>query len=371
MSVWMGEYMKKLKFYGVLSSYDCDTVNLELLHTLIEKKIVNVVRDYKQEDCVYNWMNEVKDSMKFSWYMYYDKKEYSVSNEVFEELYEIVKRFIIPEGLSYEIEIDELNFSLNRFIDKESKLSFLKAYYEREYPKDIEFGIFIEDKIFTENIELSDGRKYKRYRTWKELFFDELKESQLWIDYLTEDVNNLEKESEDIVDKLFDCEGENQALGEFIDKWIYFIERDCINNHILSKIQELEKKIVTTEDDSKPSLKDLKALFKESGVEKKYDNVINLLIEKERVKKVNDDLEIVIPNKYKKRGKQHFICSLGMQLYNKGYIPSIYDGKVITEALNNTFVNSSVTRKNYFALKESPRQDIYLQYFNFISVYIV
>lgn len=336
----------KLKYYGVLNGYDIDSINESLIDVLIKKHIIVLERDFKLErshkkEKRYAWMDEIENSSEFSFCIYFNHKQYRVLNNVFLELYNVIEQEIVFDAVNYDYQIDGIRYKLNRFIDIDAKISFLKDFYEEHYPEDTLFGIFNEDIIYQRKTICANKIERKLYRSWKEIVISELKGSRLWIEYLIEDSNILEEAEYDIFEKIFQYTLSSQDIGEIINNWVYFIEASEINRFVLSEIQELEK----LKSGQKPNITHLKEAIVS---DKLYDSLIEFLIGSDLVTKHDDGtLEFMIPHKYRKRRKMLLSAFIHkMKTNRKVLLKDSFkkNDKLLIDIFNNTFKTTDSLR---------------------------
>ncbi|MEH6537693.1 MAG: hypothetical protein V7719_14935 [Psychroserpens sp.] len=262
-----------------------------------------------------------------------------------------------------------LNQRLSSFLETKDKIDFLKNKYTEIYPKeendlshfstylgegsaiktwDRFFGILLINNpdfvvLFFERIKpFSNGKKNpfiseNFYRFYN--FYSDLRESSIY-EHLS-----------DVTD-LLTTWGRYSGIKYRLD-WMK------------SKLNEFEN-LKSSEETNKNSLssnvKTLKELFQKDD---KFDDVIDLLIQKEVISDSDEGYIVIIPDKYKKRGRQLFICAIGNNLHNKNYLKICNDIDIV-HALNNLFCNSNITKQNYYSLLESPNHDKFLGFTNFL-----
>lgn len=140
---------------------------------------------------------------------------------------------------------------------------------------------------------------------------------------------------------------------DIVDIWSNFYNLNIINNLLLQIIKPKKK---TTKKSST-----LKDLFLDK---KKYDYVIKSLIDNDIIKKTNKGLKILVPEEFKNRGKETFICSIGIQLSNKNFFKICHYTEIV-DALNNEF-SEHIQKQHYdYALKTN-NQEKYLSYTNLL-----
>ncbi|MDO7174151.1 hypothetical protein [Mariniflexile sp. AS56] len=299
------------------------------------------------------------------------------------EMYNILE-FLIEGGLMdhfldfkesalvYGDEMSNTLFKLdcisNSFLNIEEEIDFWKKSYKEVYPTEYlarDYLTYSKNGGMMPNWEAEFYVNIELFEEFNKIYNDIYHVDGNQVGFCQKSWN----EKYDISKLLLKGIIANECL---LEDFIFFLKRWRAVNHknnelvyITSKIQELEK--ATTPPPNEP--RTLKSLFKEVGVENKYDDIINLFIENNIIQKQDNGLEILIPLKYKAQGKQSFICAIGMQLYLKMYIHKDHEGgKIITEALNNTFLNSSVSRANYnYLLNQSPKQNEFLNNFKFVE----
>ncbi|TNJ44523.1 hypothetical protein KFZ70_00645 [Tamlana fucoidanivorans] len=353
---------QKVKFKGILKDFEFKGVNRELIDYLVNIGVYSPDDDF--ELASYGNSMVLEDMLRL------DGIAYFLNRPFLEEIYNELECFVADSAVDIIIDLQkEIELSINRHIDKPKKRRAIKKKHKELFKK---LNIDNEYYYYEIDSELIGWSKWKERICELDATIPELVLNHL----LNEDYYLAQ------MDEFKGLGFKYPVLALNLNRWsAYFIFKSVSKylNDELAKIDILENtggksidvKIKELENSNQLDAKNvkkanLKILFEEAGQKEVYKNVIKDLIDRNIIKKTEDSYEVVIPTKYQIRGGQSFICSIGMQLYNKGYIQKCHDGEKITEALNNTFINSSVSRKNYFSLKESPRQSEYLHLTNFI-----
>lgn len=243
-------YVDDLKYYGILKNHNLEILNDSLIKTLLEKNIIVFSREYPFET-----------DTKFKNRINYKGKCYKLSYEVQHEIFKLIDfHFDFRENQHFiEIDIEQLNFDLQRFLDIEDKITFLKRKYSEVFPDHIWYDSYNEYLIKYKNnqsaeYELDEHLLYqeypgKNYSDWESFVWGVFsKEIIIW--YLTEDLNEVH--SLDIENPFFhkiygiEIVQSYPKLFEMVELWQEFHLKKGVLKYIKSKIEELEKEINNT-----------------------------------------------------------------------------------------------------------------------------
>ena len=380
-----------LKYYGLFGNEEFELVNQSLLEKLLFLGVFKENDTFKNDS---EYLNDFRigetsfsDGFSFEIRFSFEGKFYELTGAIIDELFNVCKYYVENYMIDVESELNDSFYELNKFLNKKDKIKFLQKKYKEVFPSDKiqEFAIFKGEGV-SQYID-SDTENWREYFEDKITWFPEILKIYLTMSKINNEVSSnichyigytKHLASDKIEDKDYplllsimrNLSGPciDKSFLNFLDTWKTFYQKEIALNLISNKIKELEEEINNTTQNATPPLPPkekltLKKLFIDQNLCK---GIIDKLIDKNIIREVSGEYEIIIPKKYERRGYQSFICSIGMQLHDKGYLHSHYDGEAISNAFNNTFKNVSITRKNYGSLKESSNQEEYLKYTHFI-----
>ncbi|WP_417858837.1 hypothetical protein [Xanthomarina gelatinilytica] len=395
------------KYLGVLKGVDLgdDLFKEDNFELLIENKII--VRFYENDKSVAS--SRIFYDFEKAPFVYNDYTSYGymLNNDFLDEAYQFIKNhveslpnntilwFINEEIIEYNL--NDIKYLLESTLDISEKKSMLKNAFKEINTKCLDFKLerlrIKDDDVVELDENTTIGKLYSllNYVFKRDLlrtyYNDDFPVRRLYFDFLELESNNPKKwkewvyqrlESSDFIkeyltnnDDLYDYEfiySKHNPNGNYdlINIWSNFLVIKKTNDFINETIEELSKKTKTPTTTPKTTTTNLtfKELFK--NPKEDCDLVLSQLIENNIIKKTNNKYEIIIPDKYKVKGTQFFICSIGMQLIEKGYFDKDYDGTAIAEAFNDFFINVKISKQNYNSLKDSPNQREYLKHTDFL-----
>lgn len=320
MSYLFDEYSESLnlEFYGILKDLDLSLINRGTIDLLLEKKIITVYSDNYQ----------TANSKKMGVFIYFDMLIYKISDAVFNEIYSIVD-LIIRQGEedSIECDIDDIKFSLKRYLSTKDKITFLTDKYAEIFPADVSYGIYIQDDIYAKKILDSQGLSYSKYNTWKGVFFNAVIGSDIWLWYLTENIENLNDNENPFWYKIMlNISHLKPELSALLNKWEDFYIRKSVLGFVTEQINILKDKTDNTSDQS-----GLKSIMEPSI----YNNFIKSLKDHDLI---TENLEIVI-QPWKGFTELKMVSCIGWALNKnpKGRHNLKITQKELTDKLNKTF----------------------------------
>ena len=319
-------------------------------------EIYNVISFYAESENL-EYLSYNLNNVEVNWIDVKQKIDLAVGEEKKKEIAQKVYDLLNEEGL--EKKLENLRLDLVDFND-----DFDESYYSSLWSNIT--SIFKKPQLDVTGYSLKDKYPLRRLyfdflnrnvdNNWKEWIFYCILNENILKEYLMFD---LKKENDD-----WYYDNPSEALYYFIHS-LKFEKYDIINiwsNFSSLKIfNDLLLKIINPKKKTAKKNITLKDLFLDK---EKYDYVIKSLIDNNIIKKTNEELKILFQEEFKNRGKETFICSIGVQLSNKNFF-KICDYTEIVDALNNEF-SVDIQKQNYDYAIRTPNQDKYLSYTNFL-----
>ncbi|XMO87179.1 hypothetical protein AAFN75_02600 [Algibacter sp. AS12] len=348
----MENIIDDLKFIGLFSKQSIWKINQPLINKLLQKNIIVKDVEYTVGMTQLNLVPGNCNRLCFP--LCYEGVFYKLSDPFFRELFLQMEWHVKTAIGSYENEIEEIFFEIESFFNTDKKIKFLKRKYRKYYPKNeyTLYSLYINDNKWKEWVL----QEFSNSPTILKLYLTGKKDD--WLTFII--YNNKECLQKDCVFTL-------------MSKWGKFHKTQNILHLINNKIKELENEVDTTQNTTNKNkstpnktqyTKTLRELF--SNPKEEYDSVLKLLIKNNIISETKNGLEIIVPEKYTpKKGRQAFICAIGLQLKEKMYLKFCTDVDIV-RAFNNTFCNVNISKQNYDSLKISNKMDEYINHFSFL-----
>jgi hypothetical protein len=120
----------KTKFSGILNDLNLEVIDQNLINELISRGI------YKKNEA--DWMSnflKVENSIELSLYLHYNSSNYTLNEEISDEIFEQLEFFIEHIDCDFESNKKKFFLKLNAYVDVDKKIKFLKKLYKKDYVK--------------------------------------------------------------------------------------------------------------------------------------------------------------------------------------------------------------------------------------------
>lgn len=120
----------KTKFSGILNDLSLEVIDQNLIKELISRGI------YKKNEA--DWTSnllKVENSIELSHYLHYNSSNYTLNEEISDEIFEQLEFFIEHIDCDFESNKKKFFLKLNAYIDVDKKIKFLKKLYKKDYVK--------------------------------------------------------------------------------------------------------------------------------------------------------------------------------------------------------------------------------------------
>ncbi|WP_179320769.1 hypothetical protein [Winogradskyella helgolandensis] len=323
-----------------------------MLKTSVPKDIYEVsFSSIEEKECNLEKLFEECNFYHFP--LIYKGKDFDFTKDFVMEVYEILEFHVTAALSDPQLVITQILFEMRSFFDINEKVSFLKEKYNEYYPKSEWYTIYDDNLISSTGVNgvMSWYEYVKLNISYSPNFL------RLYLKNKPKSFMNLAIEN-----KINLADDGLSGFFDLLEEWSSFYEAkvilETIKNHILS-LQETSKKCNKKEIKAKLSLENLLETPKTN-----FSVIIDKLLEKGIIQLIQDEYSILIPDEFKKRGAETFICSIGIQLSNKEYL-KFCDKTDIVYALNECF-GTKITKQNYDYALKSNQLDKYLKYTDFL-----
>lgn len=404
------------KYLGLLKDYDFRgyLFGENNLDYLLEKKVIVSI-------------NELDENRPCAYWSFGEKECYTLTYDFLEDIYNTIKVYVesldndsvfwFVNDKSENYKLIDIKNSTEATLNIEEKIIILKEIYKEINGEGLEFNLDqldarkqeYKNKLNIRDVDDFSVRRLYNYfleknnhsiKIWKEWVFerflsdDKLKKYLLFKD---EEFDVCEFLSLEIETKTENFLGEflkntkslfqdveiysNEPYYDLVHIWSNFISIQKINNFCISKIEELESEIGSTQKTTTinttlynstklkktnppPVLPDsLESIF--DGVEK-----LDLFIDKMKDKKLIIDNKdgsyiLVVPERYLKRGFKNYFCAIGYNLTSKFYLKEKCTQVEIVNAFN-TFLNTNISKSHYNNLEKENSFHKYLNETSFL-----
>lgn len=120
----------KTKFSGILNDLNLEVIDQNLIKELISRGI------YKKNEA--DWTSnllKVENSIELSLYLHYNSSNYTLNEEISDEIFEQLEFFIEHIDCDFESNKKKFFLKLNAYVDVDKKIKFLKKLYKKDYVK--------------------------------------------------------------------------------------------------------------------------------------------------------------------------------------------------------------------------------------------
>lgn len=221
--------MEQTKFLGCLGNINLFEVNDRLIEILQTEKIIKKDnRDYGIEI--------TDESKSITLLTHYKGNSYELSSELIDEIYGLLKNYVMRVSDSYH-DFNDISFNSNAFLDKASKIDYYKTQYQKVFPKD------------PQQFSIYRGQGKNGLQEWRDYCELWIADSTTLLNHYLNYKNHTEKEQFEIpielrfVQYIKGHETEFIALNDdffdFLKLWIQFQETDEILEKITHEINDL------------------------------------------------------------------------------------------------------------------------------------
>jgi len=220
-------------FYGKLKDFDLSNINQGSFEYLIINKVL-----------VFDRKDNGANSRQLNTSIIYENVRYKINPSIYQEIYIGLKTIIEIEEIRFaEDQIDEIEFSLERFFNRKDKIEFLQRKFAEVIPGSINYAIFIKDSNLVSKGNYSNkGKFHEKYSSWEEIIKQEIGIKEIER-FLIEDYHNLDEDQNDFLNDLClrDFVNYNYSLSKLIHDWEKYYVAKVTGDFIISKIEILNK----------------------------------------------------------------------------------------------------------------------------------